>query len=172
MALIALLSEVSDTVAAATTTGNLKDHKKYLEILDWRIRTLTLPPSSGSLSVIHELYQLALLVYLHRANPRLNPSQTQSHIDRAFTLFPLLDRCDRQFPVFILGCEARRDDQRVMVLELIDRTERGVSSRSFNHCRILLQFLWAQDDLSGGETGYVETMSYVIGCCRICPTFV
>ncbi|KAB5542476.1 fungal-specific transcription factor domain-containing protein [Coniochaeta sp. 2T2.1] len=175
LVLIELLSNVCDAVSQPTP--QTADHKTFLKILDWRIRTTTIPPTPQDTSdtpLILELYQLALLVYINRANPKLQPAaRTQQHIDRAFELFPQVRACDRQFPVFVLGCEARGDEQRAAVLDLIARTERGVSSRSFNYVRILLQAVWAQDDLAaGGEIDYLQKISFVISCCRILPTFV
>ncbi|KAB5536210.1 fungal-specific transcription factor domain-containing protein [Coniochaeta sp. 2T2.1] len=173
--LIELLSNICDAVSQPTP--QTADHKTFLKILDWRIRTTAIPATpqdTPDTPVILELYQLALLVYINRANPKLQPpAKTQQHVDRAFELIPRVRACDRQFPVFVLGCEARSDEQRSAVLDLIARTERGVSSRSFNYVRILLQAVWAQDDLAaGGEVDYLQKISFVISCCRILPTFV
>ena len=177
LVLIDLLSNVCDAVSQPLPQTD--DHKTFLKILDWRIRTTTIASTPHDTNpdtpLLLELYQLALLVYLNRANPKLHPPhRTQQHIDRAFKLFRQVRACDRQFPVFILGCEARSDEQRAAVLDLIERTEGDVSSRSFNYVKILLQAVWAQDDLAGagGEIGYLQKISYVISCCRILPTFV
>ncbi len=123
--------------------------------------------------LILELYQLAMLVYLNRANPRLNPaSRTQMQIDRGFEIFAQLRSCERQFPVFVLGCEARSDEQRAVLLDLISRTEKGVASRSFNYGRRLSQAVWAQDDLADGELDYLDKLSNAMSRCRIVPTLV
>ncbi|KAH8904639.1 hypothetical protein BR93DRAFT_980391 [Coniochaeta sp. PMI_546] len=176
LAFIALLSEVCDAICGQTPASNTGEHTNFLKILDWRIRTTPVPPASGEIPdmpLMLELYRLGMLVYLNRANPKLSPSsRTQEHVDRGFEIFTQLRSCDRQFPIFVLGCEARSDEQRAVVLDLICRTERGVSSRSFNYCRILLQSVWAQDDLAGGELDYMDKLSYVISCCKIVPTFV
>ncbi|OIW26875.1 hypothetical protein CONLIGDRAFT_620932 [Coniochaeta ligniaria NRRL 30616] len=177
LALIELLSEVCDAVSKQTQTPvtDTDDHTNFLKILDWRIRTTTVLPTSGDspdTPLILELYQLAMLVYINRANPKLNPaSKTQKQIERGFEIFAQLRSCDRQFPIFILGCEARSDEQRAVVLDLISRTEKGVSSRSFNYGRVLVQSVWAQDDLASGEIDYLDKLSYVISCCKIVPTF-
>lgn len=124
--------------------------------------------------LITELYRLAVLVYLDRASDNLlnQGAKAQEQIDRAFTILAQLRSCERQFPIFILGCEARSDDQRAVVLDLIDRTEKGVSSRSCNHLRLLLQAIWTQDDLAVREANYWDKVSYIISCCNILPTFV
>jgi hypothetical protein len=156
------------------------DHKDYLRVLDWRIRSLDLAAMAGGNAdarMAMELYQLAVLVYLNRMSefqPANQRVRTQQHIDRAFTLLGLLGSCERQFPVFIFGCEARCDEQRAVVLDLIARTEKSVASRSFEHVRLLLQAIWAQDDLAerGFDYEYADRLSRVISRARIMPMFV
>lgn len=106
-----------------------------------------------------ELHQLAMLTYLNRmskfqANQR---TRMQQYLDRSFILLNRLGSCNRQFPVFILGCETRTDEQRAAVLDLISRTEKGVGSRSFKHVRLLLETIWAQDDLADGGVNYARS---------------
>ena len=129
---------------------------------------------SADAPLVMELYRLAMLAYLSRAsdNPRYLSTRTQQHIDKAFAILARLGSCDRQFPVFILGCEARSDDQRAVVLDLISRTEQGNSSRSLNLVRVLLQASWAQDELGKGDLNYWDKMSYIISCCKVMPAFV
>jgi len=137
---------------------------------------MSITMSEDPAHMIEELYQLAVLVYLNRASDNLlnQWSRTQKQIDRAFAMLARLKSCDRQFPVFIFGAEARTDERRAIILDLIMRTTKGsVSSRSYNHTRLLLQAMWAQDDLAdGGEIKYFERMSNMITLCAIMPTFV
>ncbi|KAK4038361.1 fungal-specific transcription factor domain-containing protein [Parachaetomium inaequale] len=180
LALIQLLSEVCDAASGhppSMTTAEQAEHKSFLKILDWRIRSLELPaPADGDAdaSLVMELYRLAMLVYLSRASENLrNPSaRTQQHIDKAFAMLARLGSCDRQFPVFVLGCEARSDDQRAVVLDLIARTEKGSASRSFNLVRLLLQASWAQDELGKGGMDYWDKLNCIVSCCKILPAFV
>ncbi|KAI0879962.1 fungal-specific transcription factor domain-containing protein [Annulohypoxylon maeteangense] len=178
---IQLLSDVCDAVSARSVAGqpfeNIDDHKSFLKILDWRIRSIPLEAivcDSTDASLMIELYQLAMLVYLNRASENLlsQTTKTQHQIDKAFSIFSQLDSCDRQFPIFILGCEARGDDQRAIILDLITKTEKKASSRSFNYVKILLQAIWAQDDLANGHINYCDKLNYVISCCAIVPSFV
>lgn len=159
------------------STQDLDDYKNFLKILDWKIRSIPVPVKGSEISetaTIVELYQTAILVYLNRVSGYLldYSARTQQQIDRAFNLFSQLNSCERQFPVFILGCEARTDDQRATVLDLISRTEKSVSSRSLNHVKILIQAVWAQDDLADRELDYWDKLSTVIGSCTILPSLV
>jgi len=125
--------------------------------------------------LILELYRLAIQIYLDRACKTnfSSRAKTQKYVQRAFEVIPKLQACDRQFPIFIIGCEARDDEQRAMILDLIARTKNGVSSRAFIHTPMLIQAMWAQEDLAGGDrVGYGERLASVISCCRIMPTFM
>ncbi|KAL2752600.1 hypothetical protein ACRALDRAFT_2113249 [Sodiomyces alcalophilus JCM 7366] len=181
LTMIELLSEICDAISAGppprASTKDMDDHKEFLKILDWRIRSLGLAGmanNSPQTLLMLELYQLAMLVYLNRASGDLlnQSARTKQQIEKAFLMFPLLESCDRQFPVFVLGCEAKTDEQRAVVLDLISRTEPRNSSRSFNYVRLLTQAIWAQDDLADGDLDYSDKISRVISRCSILPTFV
>ncbi|KAH6639954.1 tRNA synthetases class I-domain-containing protein [Truncatella angustata] len=166
-----LLSQVCDTVSSSKippeTSDNVGDYKGFLEVMDWRIRSLPIPKAthdkdgvSDDATLVLQLYQLAMLLYLNRSFEGLidQPIITQQHIDKAFAILPRLSSCRQQFPIHVIGCEARTDEQRAVVLDLISRTEKMSSSRSFNYCKRILQAVWAQDDLAvededgGGDT--------------------
>lgn len=177
-----LLSEICDAIPTRPqdiqSIGRLDDYKSFLGVLDWRIRCLPVPPIADDITngtaLMVELFRLAILVYLHRATEGLisQAARTQQHIDRAFEIFSLLESCERQFPVFILGCEARTDEQRQIVLDLIARTEERASSRSFQHVTLLIQACWCQEDLSNGNIDYWDKLTTIISSCLIMPTFV
>ncbi|KAI1758517.1 fungal-specific transcription factor domain-containing protein [Hypoxylon sp. FL1150] len=180
-AILRLLSEVCDTVSTRppdiASIDEYKGYKGFLQVLDWRIRNVPVPAAAGNGSEpasVVELYQLALLVYLHRLSGKVldEPVRTQQRVDKAFAIFPQMESCERQFPVFVLGCEARTDEQRAVILDLIARTEKNVSSRSFLYVRLMLQAVWAQDDLADRELQYWDKLSSIISCASILPTFV
>jgi hypothetical protein len=107
-------------------------------------------------------------------NSTLEPAiTTQARIQRAFTIFETLKSCPRQLPLFILGCEARTDEERCTVLELIERTENSASSRSTFIVKALAKAVWVQDDLAGErELDYREKMDAIVSVCSLLPTFV
>lgn len=180
-ALLDLLFEFCDTMqgppSGAVTSQALEDRKAFLRVLDWRVRTVPLtlgPGEAPEMTTIIELYRLAILVYVDRASEKLldQAARTQQNIDKAFALFSQLDYCAQQFPIFILGCEARTDDRRATIMDLISRTEKKPSSRSFNHVTLLLQAFWAQNDLAAGGLNYWDTLNSIITHCTIVPSFV
>lgn len=179
--LIELLSNVCDVLPDGppkpASPEDEEQSKSLLKILEWRIRTAPVADVSfggEDTALVVEVYRLAMLVYLHRVteSSRSQWSKTQQYIDRAYEILAQLRSCDRQLPVFILGCEARTDEQRAVVLDLIARTEKGVSSRSFNYARELIKAVWVQDDLANREFKYWDKLSYVLSCCKNLPTFV
>ena len=171
--ILGLLSEIHDSVSVDTTSvGISDDHREYLKILDWRIRNI---PKADTTD---EAFELAALIYLNRiSGPSLDdqPLRTQQRIDKAFAVLSQLNSCERQFPVFVLGCEARTDDQRVIVLDLISKTEGNVASRSFRHIKLLLEAIWAQDDLvdrQHGDRSYWNKLSSAMRSYADPPCFV
>lgn len=177
-----LLSQVCDTVSSSAippeTSDNVDDYKGFLGVLDWRIRSLPIPnvtDDDDDATLVMKLYQLAMLLYLNRSSEGLidQPIRTQQQIDQAFAIFPRLSSCKQQFPIYVIGCESRTDEQRAVVLDVISRTEKMSSSRSFNHCKILLQAVWAQDDLAQwNNISYRGKLTSVMSRCVIVPTFV
>ncbi|PNH49180.1 hypothetical protein VD0003_g7958 [Verticillium dahliae] len=83
---------------------------------------------------------------------------------------PQLSFCKQQFPIHVIGCEARTDEQRAAVLDVISRTEKMSSSRSLNYCKRILQAVWAQDDLVNGcNIGYREKLSSIGAGIQLSP---
>ncbi|KAI1489090.1 fungal-specific transcription factor domain-containing protein [Biscogniauxia mediterranea] len=184
--MLSLLSQICDTVSSGAippeTSDDLDDFKGYLGVLDWRIRNLPIPKFTDDsddipddATLVMQLYQLALLLYLNRSSDGLidQPIRTQRDIEKAFAIFPRLSSCKQQFPILVVGCEARTDEHRAAVLDVISRTEKMSSSRSFNYCKRTLQAVWAQDDLAyGNNISYRDKLTSVMSHCVIVPSFV
>ncbi|PLB49745.1 hypothetical protein P170DRAFT_456280 [Aspergillus steynii IBT 23096] len=181
---IQLLSNVCDAVAArpppTAPAEKLSEYLSFVNILEWRVRAMPIstPERNGvqrlESAKMTELFQLSMLVYLNKATGNVSEPAIalQQHISRAFKLFSDLAACDRQFPLFVLGCEAETDEERRIVLDLITRTEKSASSRSLFLVTRLIQAIWVQDDLADGELNYMDKLSAMISCCTIMPTFV
>ena len=182
LSMLNLLSQVCDTVSSSAispeTSDEMHDHKSFVEVLDWRIRTLPIPKvteDSDDATLVMKLYQLAILLYLNRSSEGLidQPIRTQQQIDQAFAILPRLSSCKQQFPIYIIGLESRTDEQRAIILDVILRTEKLSSSRFFHHCKGLLQASWAQDDLAGwNNISYRSKLSSTMGLAEIVPAFV
>lgn len=159
------------------------DYNSLLTILEWKIKNLPILAtyddqqpgqmlSERSMSL--KIFQLAILVYLERASGGV-PGQSakmRARINSAFSIFSQLETYRRQLPLFIIGCEARTDADRAVMLDLIYRTERDSGARSLGNMKCLIQSLWAQDDLAERELGYLDKMDAVLGSSKILPAFV
>ncbi|KAL5342848.1 fungal-specific transcription factor domain-containing protein [Aspergillus crustosus] len=122
------------------------------------------------------LFHLACVIYLSRTSPAHSNHETENEtsllIYRAFSIMSTLPACERQFPLAILGFEARTDDERGLIMDLVARTEKKVSSRSLFLTATLVKRVWVQDDLAGGQLDYGRKLSAILGVCGILPPFV
>ncbi|KAL4861781.1 fungal-specific transcription factor domain-containing protein [Aspergillus spectabilis] len=174
--LLTLLTEGCEILSAKENRAPTATQTKY----DQRLRELiselrALPIATASTDDKNstlELFHLAALVYLNRASGNPQPVETEACISRAFTIFSSLDSCDRQFSLMILGCEARSDDERCMILDLISRTEKRASSRALYLTTIVIKRIWMQNDLAQGNLDYMHTLNGIMGACGILPPFV
>jgi hypothetical protein len=124
---------------------------------------------------IGELYRLAGLIYLYRGAQRLPPraSKVTSVVDQAFETMGKLDTCDRAFPIFILGCEARNDEERLLILNLIQRTQASGTMGNISRAQQLMEATWAQDDLNiDDELDYITKFETVMSMYNELPSFV
>ncbi|KAF2819389.1 hypothetical protein CC86DRAFT_431983 [Ophiobolus disseminans] len=180
-----LLSQACATISSSAIppeiSDSVDDYKGFLGVMNWRIRTVPMPKipdddnnGSDDATLVMYLYQLAMLVFLNRSTEGVidQPVRTQQYIDKACAIFPRLRFCKQQFPIHVIGCEARTDEQRAVILDVISRTEKMSSSRSFNYCKRILQAVWAQDDLrEGNNISYHDRLTSVISHCVIVPSF-
>lgn len=163
------------------TSDDVDDYKGFLGVLNWRITSPPIPEITYGIehyddaTLSMKLYQLAMLLYLNRSSEGLidQPLRTQRQIDQAFAIFPQLSSCKPQFPIYVIGGEARTDEQRAIVLDIISRTEKMSSSRSFTHCKSLLLAAWAQDDLATWDAiGYRGKLSTIMSRYGTVPIFI
>lgn len=179
-----MVSEVFETIWGPSKPSSRNvDDTSLLLILEWRIRqsvVLTefkeplpgewLSECEGTLIIYH----LALLVYLERASGVTSQASNtlRSRIHRALNIFSHLKTLQRHFPLLIIGCEARGDEERLIVLDLISRTEQKSSVRSLESVKGLIQSLWAQDDLADQDLNYTEKVRAVMSSRASLPAFV
>lgn len=138
--------------------------------LEAQVRGIHIEPCSGQGGKIRELFQLALLTYLERVSLNVSgdSAQISDYKQRAFTIMESLDSCERGFPLFILGCEAREDEQRMTIMRLLGHSK----ARHLDVTREMIQGLWAQDDLGFGlqEVGYMDKLKAVMASHHALPT--
>ena len=124
---------------------------------------------------IAELYRLAGLIYLYRGAQRLPPgsSKVKTVVNAAFETAARLEACDRAFPIFIIGCEARFDEERLQMLDLVRKTQASGTVGNIAQAQQLMEAVWRQDDLdTENEMDYVKVLEAVISMSRELPSFV
>ncbi|TVY37674.1 hypothetical protein LSUB1_G005727 [Lachnellula subtilissima] len=122
-----------------------------------------------------EIFKLAALIYLKRASRNFSGTSPQidAMVERANILLEDLETFNPAFPLLIIGCEARTDEQRMRILEHIERAMKTSSLRSLHGLQNILQQIWVQDDLAVDyELDYLNRLDAVISSYRIMPSFV
>ena len=161
------------------------EYENSLRCLENRITNIVpLAPEviSGTISALStawvatmELFKLAALIYLKRASRNFSGTSLQIHamVERAYILLDDLETFNPAFPLLIIGCEARTDEQRMRILEHIERAMKTSSLRSLYGLQNILQQIWVQDDLAVDyELDYLNRLDAVISSYRIMPSFV
>ncbi|KAK8139352.1 hypothetical protein PG984_002732 [Apiospora sp. TS-2023a] len=144
---------------------NYINHLRTLEVQleETTPPSLSNPSTTPKADVGTELYQLATRVYLARAtqSPWESPASLETITRSVFEgTVVTCHSCEHFFPLFILACEARRDEDRAAVLGLIERTSRNSArgARSLGFVRGAVRGVWVQQDLHAeGE----RVMDYV-----------
>jgi hypothetical protein len=132
-----------------------QSERKLFTVLDGKLRAIQQDacsveePERAHASDVAELFRLAALIYLHRMYERLsgNSEPVPCFAEDAFDILARLRTCERAFPLFIVGCEARTDARRALVLEVISDTEVDTRTRSYACIRWYVKLFWNLDDL-------------------------
>ncbi|OJD13649.1 hypothetical protein AJ78_05906 [Emergomyces pasteurianus Ep9510] len=163
--------EALSRVPDITSPEDRNEYEESMRVLGSQIKSL--PISKRSHPTL-ELSYLATLVYLNRASGNLleADSETQRRTIRALALLSSQESCEHQFSLFILGSEARTEEDRRTILDLMARTEQSPASRALFLTGSLIKHVWVQDDLAVEELDYMEKMNAIISTCSVLPSFV
>lgn len=135
----------------------------------------TMSGLSTAWMVTMEIFKIASLIYLNRASRNFSGTtpQIDAMVERAYVLLGYLETFDPAFPLLIIGCEARTDEQRMRMLDHIGRVMKASSLRDLLGLQDILQQIWVQDDLAVGyELDYLNKLDAIITSYRIMPCFV
>lgn len=121
------------------------------------------------------LLKLAALIYLKRASRNFsgNSPEIDAMVEEAYVLLDDLQTFNLAFPLLVIGCEARTDEQRIKILQHIERAMRTSTLRSLHGLHDILQQIWVQDDLAiDYELDYSKRLDVIISSYQIMPSFV
>ncbi|KAL9115145.1 MAG: hypothetical protein Q9227_000939 [Pyrenula ochraceoflavens] len=182
---LACLSEICDTLLYPWDPLYHADGYQYsLEKLQSNLMNMEITgpdpepspqPPLESVGQILELFRLAGLVYLERASKNFSGQSTELNqwAEKAFSIFSELQYCRHPFPIFIFGCEAHDDDRRMVILDLITRTEQHPHIRNLQDTRELLQSAWIHEDLEvDREVEYIRKLNLVLSSSDVVPSFM
>lgn len=131
-----------------------------------------LGPEKGAVQLA-ELYRLSGLIYLYRACKKLSSSspEVSDVVERSYVVLSNMDTGDRSFPLMVIGCEAQRDDQRLMVLNLLGRTHESHKFASLTFVQKFVEASWARDDLAfPKELDYVRKFDSIMSSHKVLPS--
>ena len=104
-----------------------------------------------------QLYAVATKLYLQRLGRGVDKhtDAVQALLDRGFALLRTLGRCKRPWLLFVLGVEARDDDERRLVLCAMTAPAEPQTRQPKNILlvRRLIQAAWTQQDLHATDAG-------------------
>ena len=183
---IQLLAKVTDVVMYSSDPRyHTVGYRAYLD--DLRSRLLVVSSSiRGSLHVSKaslnargqgelEFTRLAGLVYLERISKDFSGSSTQifSWTQQALSLLEKLESRPCSFALFIIGCEASADEQRLALLRFFVKMEATPHLRTFTMARSLIETAWNQHDLTeDGQFQWARNINMVISSRDIPPALV
>ncbi|KAH6605561.1 hypothetical protein Trco_004714 [Trichoderma cornu-damae] len=185
-AVLNILSEICDVLLdPSDPKSQEKEYKDRLRALEAKVDSL--PTVSSATTALHKpndelahtlaLYKTAIRVYLARAsqNPLEPMADMDSLLDLVYAGSFRHNGCRHFFPLLILSCEARTDEQRASILDLIERTEKNGNVRSMKALRPQVQSFWKQQDLyADGDLvmNYLDVMKAVISSNTSLPSYV
>jgi hypothetical protein len=121
---------------------------------------------------VKELFVLATLVYMEKKSKQLIGAsiKTDEWIEDAFLILSRIDHCNKPFPLFIFGFDARTDRRRLVILEVIDRTMKKANTGGLASLKELLVKFWIQDDLNaGGNIDFESNSCFFLSNCNFVP---
>lgn len=123
---------------------------------------------------VAELYRLAALIYLYRvarADSRDSKAVSDS-LSKAFTILARIKSCDRPWPLFVLGLEARNDEHRKIILTILDgSTTAKRKSGNMALTTRMIRDAWICQDLSTTEIDPLKLYGFVISRNRMPASF-
>lgn len=95
-----------------------------------------------------DFYHAAALLYLRAICPNVDATNpTADLLSKAFGILAGLEICTSPWPLFVVACESRADEQRIIVLRTLDRMDEDRKIGNVYVLRGLIENYWKQRDL-------------------------
>jgi Fungal specific transcription factor domain len=135
--------------------------------------SLCMDKAAARLQQTAELYRLATLIYLERVSrntPRSCP-RIKTVLDDAFNLLQSIGVCQRPWPLFVVALDARSDDERRLVLDILSEVLRVRPYGNMRNIERMVEAAWIQQDFSDGEFDQLFIFNAVISAFKLPPSF-
>jgi hypothetical protein len=98
---------------------------------------------------------------------------TESVLRDAFSIIKRLEYCESVWPLFIIGCEARSDEQRLLIHETFSKALKRRDTDNIRSIRKMIEASWIQDDLcEDEETDYQLKIDALMSANTVLPIFM
>lgn len=110
----------------------------------------TTPPKRSRVLATAEIYRIAAILYLQRACPIDGDDSTRrSYVEDAFRALETLKVPSSPWPVFVVACESQSEEQRMIILQMLDRMDSTRNIGNILVLRDIIERFWKQNDLRG-----------------------
>ena len=120
-----------------------------------------------------ELYRLATLIYLDRVargTPRSH-ERVAALLDAAYHLLREMGTCERPWPLFVIALDARSEEERKLVLDVMGTVLRDRLRGNMLHARRMVQAGWVQQDFAEQDVDQLFVYNAVISASKLPPSF-
>ncbi|KAI1615281.1 fungal-specific transcription factor domain-containing protein [Exophiala viscosa] len=122
-----------------------------------------------------EFYHLAALIYFRRQIVQ-QPSQSRSVqrlVERALSLIAKMEVCTSPWPLFVVACEVRIDEQRLQILQTLKKMELHRRIGNIGVTRMIVEAFWKQQDLVVHDTAKtVMDWRNIVDMAQMTPSFI
>ncbi|KAF2647585.1 hypothetical protein K491DRAFT_784641 [Lophiostoma macrostomum CBS 122681] len=127
-------------------------------------------------TMVSDLHRLACLIYVNRAFHRVSGIEFRHRrlVREGIMLLAEMVTCQNAWPLFIIGCEAVDDGQRLAILDVFENTRQDRRRRSghIEFVQHMVESVWKQQDLNvEKQVDYLTILNAVIGGIPFMPLF-
>ncbi|KAK7755945.1 hypothetical protein SLS62_001887 [Diatrype stigma] len=95
-----------------------------------------------------ELYRIATFLYLQRTCNTADAEQLRIiYMEQAFKALRNLEICTSPWPLFVIACETETDEQRIEILQILDRMDDTRNIGNILVLRTIIETFWKRKDL-------------------------
>ncbi|CAN9145755.1 unnamed protein product [Alternaria alternata] len=178
--LLQLLAEVFETrLYASDPLYHSTVYQQSLDSLKSRLNNIDLVTrdAEGECDKYYclEFTRLAGLIYLERVSRNFSGQSTRLDCwkENALCMLAKLKTSPPSFAMFVVGCEAHTDEERLVMLDFFTRLEQGPYLNSLLEAKGMIQTAWIQHDLKlEGELEYIHKINLVMSSRDVIPSFM